>query len=107
MKAFDEEVYGRIAGLLPPERLAVHLASFEQQLRDCLYGPADEERMKSGAHKLIAQAGMLGFMELSERCGDLEAACEAGGPVEAPLAAARAAAEQAFTKLAELRGGGG
>jgi HPt (histidine-containing phosphotransfer) domain-containing protein len=93
---FDADTFGKIAQLLPRERLKTHLASFEQQLREASEGPVDLERLKSSAHKLISQAGMLGFMELSDRSRDLEEACEGDAPLDAALDAFRSSAEQAL-----------
>ena len=103
MTDFDEQTYQKIAGLLPPERLSVHLGSFERQLRECFRDPSDVEGMKNAAHKLISQAGMPGFVELSARCGDLEAACEGDRPVPPALAALRASADTALERLAQLK----
>jgi HPt (histidine-containing phosphotransfer) domain-containing protein len=99
---FDSETYGKIAQLLPPDRLKSHLASFEQQLRETADGPVEGERLQSSAHKLISQAGMLGFMELSERSRDLEEACEGEGPLDAALDAFRGSAERALGVLQTL-----
>jgi HPt (histidine-containing phosphotransfer) domain-containing protein len=93
---FDSETYGKIAQLLPTERLRAHLASFEQQVRETAEGPVERERLKSSAHKLISQAGMLGFMELSERSRDLEEACEGEGSLDSALDAFRRSAERAL-----------
>jgi len=95
-KPFDAETYGKIAQLLPPERLKTHLASFGQQLREAAEGPVEPERLKSSAHKLISQAGMLGFMELSDRSRELEQACEDGAPLDAALEAFRRSADCAL-----------
>jgi HPt (histidine-containing phosphotransfer) domain-containing protein len=95
-KQFDDDAYGKIAKLLPKERLKTHLASFEQQLRDAAQGPVEPERLKNASHKLISQAGMLGFMELSDRSRDLEQACESETPLDGALEAFRRSAERAL-----------
>jgi len=101
-KSFDPETFGKIAQLLPRERLKTHLASFEQQLREAADGPVEPERLKSSAHKLISQAGMLGFMELSDRSGDLEEACEGEGPIDGARAEFRRSAERALEQVRRL-----
>jgi CheY-like chemotaxis protein/HPt (histidine-containing phosphotransfer) domain-containing protein len=101
-KAFDPEIYGKIAQLFPKERLRTHLASFQKQLREAAEGPVEPELLKSSAHKLISQAGMLGFMELSERSRDLEEACEGEGPLDAALDAFRRSAQRALGVIQTL-----
>lgn len=102
---FDPAIFGRIAGIFPPARLQVHLESFDQQLATDFAEGGDTERLKNASHKLITQAGMLGFMQLSELCRDLEEACETGEPIEGPLANVRAAAGKARVRIAELQSG--
>jgi PAS domain S-box-containing protein len=99
---FDREIYGKIAQLFPKERLTTHLASFQKQVRETAEGPAEPERLKSSAHKLISQAGMLGFMELSDRSRDLEEACEGEGPLDSALDRFRRSAERALAVVQTL-----
>jgi CheY-like chemotaxis protein/HPt (histidine-containing phosphotransfer) domain-containing protein len=105
VKDFDQDIFGKIAGIFPPARLDAHLASFDEQLGTAFVEEGDTERLKNASHKLITQAGMLGFMRLSELCRDLEEACETGQPLDGALTNARAAAEDARAKIAELRSG--
>ena len=99
---FDAETYGKIAQLLPKERLQTHLASFAQQLRETAEGPVERELLKSSAHKLISQAGMLGFLELSDRSRDLEEACEGEAPLGDALEAFRSSAGRALRVVQTL-----
>ncbi|HEX8214720.1 MAG TPA: hypothetical protein VF582_04520 [Allosphingosinicella sp.] len=99
---FDAETYGKIAQLLPPDRLNAHLASFAQLLREAAEGPVEAERLKGSAHKLISQSGMLGFLELSDRSRDLEEACEDEASLDGALDAFRRSAERALRVVQTL-----
>lgn len=101
--AFDPSVFGRIAAIFPPARLQTHLASFDDQLATAFADDKDPEQLKDASHKLITQAGMLGFLKMSELCRQLEEASETGAPLEGPLGNARAGAEEARARLAELQ----
>jgi hypothetical protein len=48
---------------------------------------------------------MLGFMELSEACREVEQACVLQTGVEAPLSRARAAGNRALQQMTELKSG--
>ncbi len=86
---FDHDTYDKVAELLPKDRLSTHLTSFEQQLQELVFGRAPASELKAAAHKLVSQAGMLGFMEVSSQCRALEEACDAGENIEGPLATIR------------------
>jgi PAS domain S-box-containing protein len=99
---FDAATFAKIAELLPHDRLNAHLASLHRQLGEAFAEPVDREQLKSCSHKMISQAGMMGFPLLSNLSREVEAACELSEPLEDPLARARAAAEEARAKIASL-----
>jgi signal transduction histidine kinase/DNA-binding response OmpR family regulator len=99
--SFDPEVYGVVEKLLPVERLRVHLENFDRQLVAVFNDEVPVEGLEGAAHKLVSQAGMLGFTKLSERCRDLELACSAGEASDT-FARAAAAAGEARLKVAQL-----
>ncbi len=98
---FDQAIFDKIAAIFPPDRLKVHLASFDTQLGS-LFEITDTEELRGIAHKLISQAGMLGFTSISEISRSLEEACENGGEPQDILAEAKSAVETARLKIAEL-----
>jgi hypothetical protein len=73
--AFDAETFDKMSAMLPPERLRTHLLNFAKQLEDLCEAGGPEEGAEQSAHKLVSQAGMFGFMRLSQLCRDLEQAC--------------------------------
>jgi CheY-like chemotaxis protein len=73
--AFDAETFDKMSSLLPPERLRTHLLNFSQQLEDLCKAREPAGGMEQLSHKLVSQAGMFGFMRLSQLCRDLEHAC--------------------------------
>jgi HPt (histidine-containing phosphotransfer) domain-containing protein len=101
--AFDRSVFGRIAAIFPPARLQMHLASFDQQLATAFAEDRDAQQLQDASHKLITQAGMLGFLKLSELCREVEEAVETGAPIATPLENAREGAEEARIRIAELQ----
>ncbi len=76
--SFDAEVYERVRALLPPERPRFHLESFDAQLTAVFGAGLNSDGLAQAAHKLVSQAGMLGFGEWSERCRELEQSCVNG-----------------------------
>lgn len=99
---FDVAAWSSLTKILPKDRLRAHLTTFERQLRDDYGDISNVEGLKDSAHKLVSQAGMLGFMKLSRGFSALEQACEAGKSVDQSLARVDAAAKEALPKLREL-----
>ena len=100
--AFDRDVYSKIATLLPQDRLRAHLASFEEQMRE-LETEEDLDGLKGLAHKLVSQAGMLGFADLSQACRNLEEAIDSKAHADNHRAAAGLSAKEALIITAELK----
>ena len=101
--SFDPQVFAGIAAIFPAERVQKHLASFDHQLATAFVGGEDREHLQTVSHKLITQAGMLGFLELSELCRELEETAENGAAIAVPLNRVRAAASRAREKVAQLQ----
>lgn len=100
--AFDATVYESVEALLPPERLRSHLASLDNEL-EAAFGPSmAKDGVQQVAHKLVSQAGMLGFSKLSECCRELEQACLEGKDTSHQFESCSAAAYHTRIKIAEL-----
>jgi len=101
-RSFDAAVYDKVSKIFPAGRLPFHLKCFEAEIACTLSEPTEVQVLREGAHKLVSQAGMLGFMKLSRLCRDLEQACSQGGAIEAELSAAKAAALEVQARLRTL-----
>jgi PAS domain S-box-containing protein len=86
-----------VARLLDMFRIQLESAVDEDLLRD------DVEALARAAHALVSVSGMLGFVELSDRCRKLEEACHTGDDWHARLAEARAACRTTLSVVAMLR----
>lgn len=103
----DSEAYERIRETLGPEQMGEMLA----MLSDLLTRRFAEERLVQDdpqglageAHGVVSAAGMLGFMALSRRCAELEAACRSGEGLAEAVASVRAARREALAVIARLR----
>ena len=100
--AFDAEIFEKMSSLLPPERLRTHLLNFAQQLDDLCKPNGPAEGVEQSAHKLVSQAGMFGFMRLSQMCRDLEQACRESVGVSEDLRGTCLAATQARAQVTEM-----
>ena len=84
-------------------RLRGNLASF---LDDGAVRGGRMQALKRDAHQIVADAGQLGFSQLSFLAGELEQACARGTGFDAAMAHARAAAVRAETEISDLLGEG-
>ena len=75
------------------EKVLKLLDSLGTQLTRSLEGPcldpSDRERLGREAHAMVSMAGMLGFIELSGLCSEVEQACRGGLDLELFLARVR------------------
>jgi CheY-like chemotaxis protein len=103
----DRKIYADLAVMLGSEKMSRLLEKLESVLEASLPKmpePAiDPVRMASDAHSLVSQAGMLGFMDVSEACRNLEAACLSGAGVEEALDRACAARDNTLSEIAKLK----
>ncbi len=86
--------------MLPPERLEVHLRSLYEQLVSTFEHPLEDG--VEAAHKIVSQAGMLGFPRKSAVARELEEALRAGRSDEELLRKARTEAGETRLKLHAL-----
>jgi PAS domain S-box-containing protein len=103
----DREAYERIRETLGAQQMGEMLA----MLSDLLTRRFAEERLVADdpqglageAHGVVSAAGMLGFMALSRRCAELEAACHTGDGLTEAITSVRAARRDALAVIARLR----
>jgi HPt (histidine-containing phosphotransfer) domain-containing protein len=105
--AFNPRIYDDLAALLGNEKIDRLVAKLENQLRQARLEPAQGDdgrlRLAGEAHGFVTQAGMLGFLELSETCRALETACRSGDAINEIAERARIAMQRAGTEIAKLR----
>jgi HPt (histidine-containing phosphotransfer) domain-containing protein len=89
----DRETYGKLVTLIGREKVLKLLDNLGAQLTRTLEGPcldpSDRERLGREAHAMVSMAGMLGFIELSGLCSEVEQACRGGLDLELCLARVR------------------
>jgi CheY-like chemotaxis protein/HPt (histidine-containing phosphotransfer) domain-containing protein len=89
----DRETYGNLVTLMGREKVLKLLDNLGAQLTRTLEGPcldvSDRERLGREAHAMVSMAGMLGFVELSGLCSEVEQACLGGLDLELFLARVR------------------
>jgi CheY-like chemotaxis protein len=99
----DTETISHLKRLLGAERLNELLTMFQGELsarfKSHPMGPDAIRVLRQEAHSTIAQAGMLGFDELSQCCRNLQDACKEGGDVRAALAVLSDAQARALAAL--------
>ncbi|MDQ3561228.1 MAG: ATP-binding protein [Pseudomonadota bacterium] len=98
---FQADVYEAVRSMLPPERLEVHLRSLYEQLVSTFENPI-EDGVEAAAHKIVSQAGMLGFPRMSAVARELEEALRDGRSDEELLRKARTEAGETRLKLHAL-----
>jgi signal transduction histidine kinase/CheY-like chemotaxis protein len=104
LPTFDAKTFDKMSSLLPPARLRTHLLNFAQQLDDLCSADGPEEGAEQSAHKLVSQAGMFGFMRLSQLCRDLEQACRDDVRALEELRRTCLAATEARAQVTEMLG---
>ncbi|HEX2135256.1 MAG TPA: ATP-binding protein [Microvirga sp.] len=104
----DAQVYQDLTTLLGAEKIERLLLRLEGQLAQS-FTTVDPDRLDRAelareAHRLVSQAGMLGFAELGSVCRELESACLAeGADVLRLLESARAARDRAVAEIGRLK----
>ena len=103
----DRKIYADLAVMLGREKMSRLLEKLETALEASLpktpEPPIDPVRMAREAHALVSQAGMLGFMDVSEACRSVESACLSGAGVDEALARACVARDNALSEIARLK----
>lgn len=102
---FESSTYSQITDLLSPDRLLSFLDSLSDQLTS--FKTSRGSGAATIAHKLVAQAGYLGFQRLSTACADFEQAVRSGGIDRQLHQAVTVEAEFAHAMIAQLKSRGG
>jgi hypothetical protein len=93
--------------LMPRQEASKWLTRLSSELQSTFgdQGPNTFDRLDLArrAHAIVAQAGFLGFSDLSQLCGTLEEACHAQEDLSLPFEKARLAAEAARRRISMLR----
>ena len=100
---FDHQAHADLSRLIGAEKIGRLLDKLETILVRLEWTETDLARLAHEAHGLVSQAGMLGFIELSEDCRDLETACLSGSSVVEPLRSALCARDRALAEMAAVR----
>jgi HPt (histidine-containing phosphotransfer) domain-containing protein len=100
--AFDRKTFEDLSGLMGQERTQAWLTRIREQIEANLLDCGDKAQLRSAAHSLVSQAGMLGFSDLARLCSDLDQACRQDGDIKVLLGEVRTAAQQAYQLAAEV-----
>jgi CheY-like chemotaxis protein len=100
--SFEVAVYQNALELLTPAKLKKHLRSLDAHLAEVLSSEAADPEVRQLAHVLVSHAGMLGFVEVSRRCDDLQNAKCGTNQFRNAHITARGAAQEARAKLPHL-----
>ncbi|HWH18122.1 MAG TPA: ATP-binding protein, partial [Allosphingosinicella sp.] len=98
---FEAGVYEGVRAMLPPERLKPHLQSLDEQLAHAFAEPPSDG-LQAAAHKIVSQAGMLGFAKMSATAREVEEAARAGAVSEPLMRLAAATASRTRERLKTL-----
>ncbi|WP_416358170.1 ATP-binding protein [Aureimonas phyllosphaerae] len=105
--SFDRETFDEVVDLLGPARVQKSLGEIAERL--FVVGRMIDDRAALGreAHALVSLTGVLGFVDLSQVCRDLEKACQTDADLHAVMVAisqASAVCLHAASVLAAFRG---
>lgn len=104
--AVDRAVFDDIATMMGPATTRRLLGTLAEEL-EASFGEAvarpSREELGHLAHSMVSMSGMLGFIELSRLCSEVEAACEAGAEYDALLSKLHVMREQAVRDIDLLR----
>ena len=101
---FDRNTFEEFKETVGPKRAVAWLLRFKDELEVTLRDAAlaGREELARDVHRLIAQAGMLGFPELCRLLAELEEACSTGGDIGALIDSAAKQSKRAFTAIDEM-----
>jgi CheY-like chemotaxis protein/HPt (histidine-containing phosphotransfer) domain-containing protein len=100
---FDSHVYADLTDLLGSEKANGLLAKLDGELTAQLDAGGDRDALARKAHTLVSQAGLLGFMAVSQTARLVEYACLGEGDLGQSLAAWEAARDRARAAIARQR----
>lgn len=111
--ALDDRALAALRELMGSEWVRTSLVRLSNRIDEALAesasGRLDRARLKHHAHRIVSDAGQLGFVELSRACADLEEACESAEELGPALDRTRQAAARVraiFDELLEPAGNG-
>jgi CheY-like chemotaxis protein/HPt (histidine-containing phosphotransfer) domain-containing protein/flavin-binding protein dodecin len=103
---FDQQAFESLRAMMGSERVSEWIEKFLQQLEATFPLSATEipsrEPLARDAHALVSHSALLGFLELSRQCSELEEACVSGGDVDSPFQRASAAARAVESQTREI-----
>ena len=91
---------GELIAAVGAEPLRPLLAELDRELAGFVAAPADGGTLAAQAHGLVGAAGGLGFLDLAERCREVEVACKSGRDWGGPLRDAHGEAQAARSVIA-------
>lgn len=103
----DPSVYRDMLDAVGTDRMIDLLGKLSRHLADAaswtkIDSNASAE-LAAEAHKMVSAAGMLGFLELSGACAELEAISRAGGATSTAMVRVRCARQRAIDELEVMR----
>lgn len=102
---FDQHAFEGLRTMMGRERVSEWIEKSLQQLEATFpvaaTGTPSRELLARDAHTLVSHAALLGFLELSLLCSELEVACTSGGNVDPPIRRVRVAARAVESRARE------
>ena len=102
---FDQQAFESLRTMMGSERVSEWIAKFLHQLEATFPAAVAEtpsrELLARDVHTLVSHAALLGFLELSLLCSELEGVCTSGGDVDLPIRRARTAARAVESRARE------
>ena len=106
LAALDRAVFDNVAEMVGPETIRRLLGALAEELNG-RFGQADalpaREALADSAHSMVSMSGMLGFIELSRLCSEVEAACVTGAEYESLLSRLQVTRDQTVRAIELLR----
>lgn len=104
----DRDTFEELRSVMGSDWTRMNLIRLKERIDQAFFGPASEIPESEGlwyhVHRIVSEAGQLGFANLSWRASELEQAIRADGVDEAAFARARRAADQASGRIDRLLG---
>lgn len=100
---YDAATLAELEDMFGRSHLMDLLSRLKTEIGNRLNGTAsDRQSLGHDAHTLLSVSGSLGFLDLSQRCSEIERACQRGEDLAEPLSAARIAAAGAIRAISEM-----
>ena len=99
--AYAPPALGELIAAVGAGPLKPLLAELDRELAGFVAAPpSDGQALAAQAHGLVGAAGGMGFLDLAERCREVELACKAGRDWRTPLRDAHGEAQGARSVIA-------